>query len=295
MNIINVTSTTQIIDTVFEGKNGVLASYIIRGDRTVLIDPGPPVQSLQIIQEFKKNGELIDILAITHIHLDHSAGTWNILQAFPDCKVIVHPRGARHLIDPTNLLKAANRQFKGEMPPYGDVKEVPPCAIIESEDEMTIDQGNRSLQVIWTPGHSTHSQSFFEKDNQLLFVGDAVGQIISNHVLPASPPPFNPDQSLESIDRMISLKPSIICISHFGYRQDAIFYLKNFRDRVKLWRMLSFKNTEDDGSLHDCFELVYQNDFGIKELIQSNPEAMSDVYSSLVGFHSYAEWKKSNP
>ena len=80
MSITEITSTTNMIDTVFQGKTGVLASYLIRGKKTALVDPGPPVQATQIIQEFKHLVKKIDVLAVTHIHLDHSAGTWNILE-----------------------------------------------------------------------------------------------------------------------------------------------------------------------------------------------------------------------
>jgi glyoxylase-like metal-dependent hydrolase (beta-lactamase superfamily II) len=294
MSITEITSTINMIDTVFQGETGVLASYIIRDKKTALVDPGPPVQATQIIQEFKHLGEKIDVLAVTHIHLDHSAGTWNILQKYPECKVFVHPRGARHLVDPTHLMEAALKQFKGEMPPYGRVNGVSSDAIIQSKDEMIIDLGDVQLQVIWTPGHSTHSQSFFEMENRVLFVGDAAGQVISDHVLPASPPPFNPDRTIESIHRMISLKPSIICISHFGYREAGLSHLEDFRNRVTLWKKLSFEILDDDGGLHDYYELICSSDQDIERLIQSFPGAKSDVYSSLVGFLSYAKWKKTN-
>ena len=280
-----------MIDTVFQGMTGILGTYLISGDRNVLIDPGPPVQATQVLEILKQLGVKIDLIALTHIHLDHAAGTWNILQEHPKCKVIVHPRGSKHLIDPTKLLEAALSQFKGEMPPYGEVKPVPSEAIIESEEDMILDLGDTKLQVIWTHGHSTHSQSFFEPENGLLFIGDAAGQIIYDHVIPASPPPFNPDQTIGSIERMINLKPSIICISHFGYRENAVSYLSDFKDRVEQWKSLSFETVENDGGLRNLFELVYSNDEGINKLVESHPEAKSEIYSSLVGFLSYAKWK----
>jgi glyoxylase-like metal-dependent hydrolase (beta-lactamase superfamily II) len=157
---------------------------------------------------------------------------------------------------------------------------------------MYIDLGNTHLEVLWTPGHSTHSQSFFEKTDRILFVGDAAGQIIYDHVLPASPPPFNPDKTIESIERLISLKPSKICISHFGYREDAVAYLHEFRNRVNLWKRLSIKNVDNGGSLRDYYDLVISNDHDTRKLVQSFTDAKNDVYSSLVGFFSYAKWKK---
>ena len=103
------------MDTVFQGKTGVLGSYLIRGEKTALVDPGPPVQAVQIIDELRRRDEKIDYIALTHIHLDHAAGTWNMLQEYPEAEVVVHPRGARHLIDPTNLLEAALKQFTNKL------------------------------------------------------------------------------------------------------------------------------------------------------------------------------------
>jgi len=282
-----------MIDTVFQGKTGILGTYLITGDRTALIDPGPPVQATQVLEILKQLGVKINLIALTHIHLDHAAGTWDILQEHSKCKVIVHPRGSKHLVDPTNLLEAALSQFKGEMPPYGEVNPVPHEVITESEEGMILDLGDTKLLVIWTSGHSTHSQSFFEPENGLLFTGDAAGQIVFDQVIPASPPPFNPEQTIESIEHMINLKPTIICISHFGYRENAVSYLSDFRDRVELWKRLSFEAIENGGGLRDLFELVHSNDKIIKKLIELHPEAKSDIYSSLVGFISYAKWKNN--
>ena len=292
MKTTRIAPSTTLMDTVFQGKTGVLGSYLIRGEKTALIDPGPPVQAVQIINELKRLNEKIDYIALTHIHLDHAAGTWNMLQEYPEAEVVVHPRGAKHLIDPTNLLEAALKQFKGEMPPYGEVHGISPDSIIESEDGMNIDLGDVQLQVVWTPGHSTHSQSFFEKESRLLFVGDTAGQTRHGYVLPASPPPFNPEQTIDSLNRLMSLEPSLICISHFGYKDDAPVYLEEFKNRVILWERLSFECLDSNGDLRSYFELVNSKDQAIAKLIQSYPEVKSDVYSSLVGFLSYAKWKR---
>ena len=253
---------------------------MIKGEKTALIDPGPPVQATQTLEKFKQIDEKIDLIALSHIHLDHAAGTWNILQEHPNCKVIVHPRGSKHLIDPSQLIEAALTQFKGEMPPYGEVKPVPPDAITESKDGMVIDLGGVELQVLWTPGHSTHSQSFFEPENRLLFTGDTAGQIVFDQIIPASPPPFNPDQTIGSIERMINLDPLIVCISHFGYRENAVSYLSDFKDRVENWKNLSFEAIENDGGLRNLFELVYSNDRDINKLIESHSEAKSEIIQS---------------
>ena len=280
-----------MIDTVFQGKTGVLGTYMITDDRTALVDPGPPVQAQQTVQELKHQGRKIDTIALTHIHLDHASGTWDILQEYPECTVIVHPRGTRHLIDPTDLLETALAQFKGEMPPYGEIHGIPPAAIMESQDNMIIPLGDTQLQIIWTPGHSTHSQSYYLREDKILFAGDAAGHLIAGHILPASPPPFNPEHSIKSINRMIELKPSLLCIGHFGYAEEAISHLNDIKDRIILWDRLSYETLEEDGGLRDYYNLVNLHDKGIQKLVQTHPETKRNIYGSLAGFLSYAKWK----
>jgi glyoxylase-like metal-dependent hydrolase (beta-lactamase superfamily II) len=122
MSISEISPNVHLIDTVFQKKTGVLASFLIKSDKFSLIDPGPPIQANQILNIIQDTVEKIDLILLTHIHLDHASGTWNILEKHPECRVIVHPRGAEHIVDPERLLEAALKQFKGEMPPYGEIK-----------------------------------------------------------------------------------------------------------------------------------------------------------------------------
>jgi len=294
MNATRIAPKTIMFDTVFEGRTGVLGSYLITGEKTALVDPGPPVQAVQIIDELRRLDMKLDYIALTHIHLDHAAGTWNMLQEYPEAKVVVHPRGAAHMIDPTNLLEAALKQFKGVIPPYGEVHGISPEAIIETEDNMILDLGRVQLRILWTPGHSTHSQSFYEKENEIIFSGDAAGQTRNKIALPTSPPPFNPEQSVASLNRMIALSLRMVCVSHFGYRTDALDFLQQLKDRITLWEQLSFDCVDTGGDLHKYFNLVYSNDKEVEQLIESHPEAKSDIYGTLVGFLSYAKWKKQS-
>jgi len=180
------------------------------------------------------------------------------------------------------------------MPPYGEVHGISPDTIIETEDEMILDLGGVHLRILWTPGHSTHSQSFYEDKNWIIFSGDAAGQTRHRIVLPTSPPPFNPEQSVESLDRMIGLNPSMVCVSHFGYREDAVSFLEQLKNRISHWEVLSFMCVEAGGDLHKYYELVNSNDQEVARLIEDHPEAKSDVYGTLGGFLSYAKWKKQS-
>ncbi len=292
MELQRISSNTVMIDVPFHGKSGVLGTYIVEGEKIAVIDPGPPVQAKILLEWLNKQKKRVDVVALTHIHLDHAAGTWNIIDRYPEAVVYVHPRGSKHLVDPSALLDAADKQFRGNMPDYGEVKGLPVGNIRESLDGEVLDLKGAQLKTIWTPGHSTHSQSYFEPSYRTLFTGDTAGQIIDDTILPASPPPFNPQQTIESIDKMIELKPETLCVSHFGYRRNAVKYLEMFKERIKKWENLSMKAAEEEAGLHKLFDMIQGDDSGVEKLIASNPDAKHSVYSSLTGFLGYAKWIK---
>jgi len=297
MDIEKIKNNVWIINNTFHGESNILATYMIDSDKITIIDPGAPVQSVELVKQLEKLGKIIDVIALTHIHLDHASGSWNIIERNPNITIYVHPRGVNHLIDPTDLLKAANLQFKENMPDYGIVRGVPEKYIRQTKDEEIIEIGKNQLKIIWTPGHSTHSQSFYEPQNRILFVGDAAGHIIKDVVLPASPPPFSPKQSIDSVDKMLELDPKIICISHYGYKSDAVDYLRKYKDKVKAWEELSHEAVKNNFGLNELFNMIHKEDPEVQELVTNYPDEKGNVYSSLAGFFSYAKWvnQKNDP
>jgi glyoxylase-like metal-dependent hydrolase (beta-lactamase superfamily II) len=124
-------------------------------------------------------------------------------------------------------------------------------------------------------------------------VGDAAGHTPGNVGVwvPASPPPYNSKHAAESIDRLLSLGPETLCISHFGFHGDAEERLRAFRDQVRLWERLAFRAVDEDLDLRGLYRLVEAEDPSVG-LLAADPELRSSVYQSLVGFQSYARWER---
>jgi glyoxylase-like metal-dependent hydrolase (beta-lactamase superfamily II) len=288
MDHTKIAEHTWMIDNPFHDQRGVLATYWLdTGETTLVIDPGAPIQIPQVLETINKP---IDYTILTHIHLDHASGTWMINQKHPDQTTIVHPRGKPHLTDPTTLLEAAKRQFKEDMPDYGKIEKHPPDNIRTTRDNETLNLGALELKILWTPGHSSHSQCIHDARSGCLFVGDAAGHKIRDLVLPASPPPFNPEYALESIDKMIKTEPETICISHYGINRNPHEYLENYRERVRKWKNLSHLAAQRNKDITQLYKMIQREDPEIEKTINQHPETKHSIYSSLAGFLSYANW-----
>ena len=200
------------------------------------------------------------------------------------------------MAEPSKIESAALKALGDKIIEYGEIRGVPPDAVKESVDNERLSFGEVVLIVYWTPGHSTHSQSYYEPEAEIIFVGDAAGHIPGNHgiIIPTSPTPHNPQQVMESLDKLIKLKPRIICYSHFGFYNNATERLNQFRDQTELWTKISIKGVEDRLALSEIFERVKEEDNNVKRLAKIDLEMKGAIYSSLVGFVEYAKWLKRN-
>lgn len=295
MSTSRVTDNVTMIDAPYLGCKGVLGTYMVRGEESAVIDPGPASQTGGVLEALRARGvSTINAICLTHIHLDHAAGSWMILDQNPEAFAHCHPRGVQHIVDPGKIKAAAEEIFKEGINDYGEIKGVDPDKVRASTDGESLDLGGVALRVIWTPGHSTHSQSYYEPDNRILIVGDAVGHTPGNQgiFVPASPPPYNPRQAVESLDRLLGLGVETLCISHFGFFQDAEERLRSFRNQVRLWERLAFRAVDEDLDLRALYGLVEAEDSEAASLVASDPQQRRSVYQSLVGFLSYARWER---
>ena len=297
MSVEAITDTISLIDSPYHGRRGVLGTYLIRGERSAVIDPGPAPLVPGVIEALEATGVThLDYILLTHIHLDHAAGCWKLLEAYPEAIIHCHPRGAAHVIDPTRLLAAAEEIYGDALKEFGEVRGVPAERVVESTDGETLDLGGISLETIWTPGHSSHSQSYFEPGSGVVFVGDAAGHYPGNRgiLVPGSPPPHNPAKAADSLLRLMSYEPKTIAYSHFGYFGEALALLERFLVQTRLWDRVARDGVEAGLSLKDIFDLIVEEDPEARELSGFGEEGKRAVYSSLNSFVGYAKWLRKS-
>jgi glyoxylase-like metal-dependent hydrolase (beta-lactamase superfamily II) len=282
-----------MIDAPYYGRTGILSTYIVEGEKVTVIDPGPASQVPGVIEALDKlEIDEVSTIALTHIHLDHAAGCWVMLERYTNAKVHCHPRGVEHMVTPSKIMAAARETLGDTLKKYGEIRGIPKEKVHSSFDGERLILGGTELQVINTPGHSSHSQSYFEPKGKLLFAGDAAGYLPDNlgAVIPASPPPYNPVQATESLIRMESLAPKTLCVSHFGFYDGAVEWLRDFKRQVLLWERVVSKGFDLGRTLTEIYQAILDEDLEAQKLVSLDPKAESHIYSSLAGFMSYTNW-----
>jgi len=296
MSTQRVSDVVYMIDAPYHGKTGVLGTYVVAGERVAVIDPGTASQAPGVVEALDRLGvEEVSTIALTHVHLDHAAGCWVLLERYPGASVHCHPRGEAHMVDPSRVEAAAREAFGDKVEEYGEIRGVPRDKVKASDDCEKLDLGGVQLHVYHTPGHSSHSQSYYEPASGVLFAGDAAGHTPDNlgAVIPASPAPYNPVQAADSLRRMEALDPETLCIGHFGFHGGADRWLRGFRKQVELWERIAIKGVGEGRSLTEMYLRVMDSDWEAQKLVSRDPEAERHVYRSLAGFVSYAKWVKT--
>lgn len=199
------------------------------GDEIAFIDTGTR-RSLPALLAFMQNAALrpeqVRYVIPTHVHLDHAGGAGAMMSAFPCATLVVHPKGAKHLIDPEKL-RAGTIAVYGEAKfreLYGSIEPVDPARVLIAEDGHRIQVGARALEFRDTPGHADHHFCIWEEASESWFSGDVFGISYpemrfsdGDMVIPTTTPvQFNPDKLLASIKLLMSYKPCRIQLTHFS-------------------------------------------------------------------------------
>jgi glyoxylase-like metal-dependent hydrolase (beta-lactamase superfamily II) len=219
-----------------EGFRKFISAWVCKiGGVTLLIDPGPASTIPHLVERLDELGiRTIDYILLTHIHLDHAGGTGQLLQHFPGAKVNCHPKGIPHMVAPLKLWEESKKVLGKIAEAYGEMEPVPESSISFCD---AIDLGGISVEVIETPGHAPHHVSYRVGD--ILFAGEIGGVYVpldnGFYVRPATPPPFQHQIFRDSIAKAAALDVSLVCLGHYGCRQDAAALFERARRQLDFW------------------------------------------------------------
>jgi glyoxylase-like metal-dependent hydrolase (beta-lactamase superfamily II) len=224
------------IDQTLEGFRKFISAWLYRvNGATLLVDPGPASTIPSLVERLDELGiRTIDYILLTHIHLDHAGGTGQFLRHFPGAKVNCHPKGIPHMTAPQRLWEESKKVLGKVAEAYGEMAPVPESSISFRE---RIDLGGVSIEVIETPGHAAHHVSYRVGD--ILFAGEVGGVYVpldeGFHVRPATPPPFQHGIFQDSIAKVATLDVSLVCLGHYGCRQDTKAIFERSRRQLDFW------------------------------------------------------------
>jgi glyoxylase-like metal-dependent hydrolase (beta-lactamase superfamily II) len=218
------------IDTKFAGSTLMVASHlIVDNDEAAFVDVGSnfsiPIL-LAALDELGIARKQVRYVCVTHVHLDHAGGAGQIMQDLPAATLVVHPRGARHMIDPSALYEGARQVYGTETMKkhHGTLIPVAEDRILEVHDGDTLRLGNRTLSFLDTPGHALHHYCIHDNTASAVFSGDTFGISYRSldtdrgpFIFPAATPvQLDPQKAHESVERICALKPHAVYLTHFS-------------------------------------------------------------------------------
>lgn len=217
------------IDTAFQREDFDAAYLVVENGRAAFIDCGTGLSVPAMLAALDRAGiavDAVDWLILTHVHLDHAGGAGLLMQQLPHARLLVHPRGAPHMLDPTRLIAGATEVY-GEAEiarSYGPILAVPVERVVIAEDGHRVDLAGRSLLCLHTPGHARHHLCVWDQRSRAWFTGDTFGlsyrELDSERgafIVPTSSPvQFEPEPLKQSIARMLSFAPQAMFLTHFG-------------------------------------------------------------------------------
>ncbi|MGA0018933.1 MAG: MBL fold metallo-hydrolase [Steroidobacteraceae bacterium] len=229
MSIIHYEHAIHAVDNHYLRPNFDASHIIIEQGRAAIVDCGTSHSVPRILSALEALGvarEAVDWLLITHVHLDHAGGAGQLMQALPNARAVLHPRGAPHMIDPAKLI-AASRAVYGDAvyeKLYGEILPIDAARVHATSEGENIALAGRNFQVLHTPGHAMHHHVFFDEQSRGVFTGDTFGLSYREFDVDGrafafpttTPTQFDPDQLIDSIQRIMGLEPVAAYLTHYG-------------------------------------------------------------------------------
>ncbi|MGH8249734.1 MAG: MBL fold metallo-hydrolase [Steroidobacteraceae bacterium] len=194
----------------------------------------------------------VDWVLATHVHPDHAGGAGALMRALPKARLVVHPRGARHLAEPSKLITGSiavygEAQYRAL---YGEIVPIDESRMLVPADGAAITLGRRQLDLIHTPGHALHHYCVVDREHGRIFSGDTFGISYRDFdvdgrefIFPTTTPVhFDPEALCASVDRLMSCRPQAIYLTHYSEVRDLERLAREMKDRVRTFANLGRKH-----------------------------------------------------
>lgn len=230
------------IDTEYANLKQVASCYLIEEEgHGIVVETNTTHAIPKILREMEAKQvrpENLDYIIVTHVHLDHAGGAWLLLEECPNAVLLAHPKTAKHLIDPSLLIKSATSVYGKEnfQKLYGEIKPVPKERVRVMEHGEFLDWKGHSFEFIYTKGHANHHFCIYDKKLNGVFTGDSFGisyphlENGKSFIFPTTTPTdFDAKEAIHSIDLILGTGANVCYLTHFG----AVNNLKQCADDLK--------------------------------------------------------------
>ena len=290
---------THILDLNFLGQKETIGAFLVETlDGPILIETGPYSTFSTLKKEVKRCGfkiEDIKHVFVTHVHFDHAGAAWALAEA--GATIYVHPKGLKHLEEPSKLYNSAKRIYGDKMEElWGAMNPIPRSRLVGLDHKKSIRIGKTRVKAMHSPGHATHHTSW--KINKELFAGDVAGvQINNGPVCPPCPPPdINVEDWDNSIEAILDKRYEAIYLTHFGKVTDVRPHLVELKGRLHNWANWIypyFENGTDSAEITPKFEdyiLHQMTSYGANKKTIARYEGANPGWMSVNGLLRY--WRK---
>ena len=254
-----------LIDTLYKSIFEYTGVYLIKGEKIALVETGATPGIPNILAGLRFLGvqkEEVKYVIITHVHLDHGGGIGILIKELPEAKVIVHPRGAKHIINPSRLVTAVKGLAEENFDKYyGEVLPVPEERIFTVGDEFTLNLGGgRELVFYYTSGHARHHLCIYDIVSKGIFIGDALGirfpflsKLLGyDYPFPiTAPTEYDPVAYFTTLDKISKLELQYIYFTHFGCASNPYQTIKYGREMVETFTDIGRQVHNAEGTIQD--------------------------------------------
>jgi glyoxylase-like metal-dependent hydrolase (beta-lactamase superfamily II) len=228
-------------------RPGAAASHLVVDEgRAAFVDTGTTLSLPNLLGALElKDIDPADVdwVLTTHVHLDHAGGAGALMQVLPNARCAVHPRGARHLAEPSKLIAGSIAVYGEERfrQLYGEIIPIDEARMLVPEDGERVMLGSRSLELIHTPGHALHHYCVVDNEHGRIFSGDTFGLSYRDFdvdgrefILPTTTPVhFDPEALCLSVDRLMGYGPEAIYLTHYSEVRDLERLAGEMKERVR--------------------------------------------------------------
>lgn len=281
------------------GFDSFFGSWVCEGDLNIVIDVGPANTAGRLIDALVSLGlDRVDLVLLTHIHIDHAGGLADLLDHYPMAKVMCHEKALKYLVDPSTLWAGSLKVLGKIAEMYGPPRPVPGERLIpHTENDL------KDLLVVETPGHAIHHLSFSFENR--LFAGEAGGIYIlindDEYIRPSTPPRFFFDICMRSVEHLLALEDQPIYFAHFGEAESSHRLLEISRGQLMLWKEIICESAasgqmDDNDLIGECINVLLEKDPNLKAFGQMDPDIrkrerffMANSVKGFVGFFKEGE------